>query len=140
MWLPSCKTKHPKIEHSIRWDFWRSGCCLAKIRELINIIYQAKHTEEPAADFVTERGNKFERISLLEIIIFYWWWWLNLSTSSMNISDFCRKYFISNQSRDFSALSPFFFSPFPIYTWCGKRNKKIGYAGKCPSMHINSLY
>lgn len=38
------------------------------MKELINIIYQAKHTEEPAADFATERGNTFERISLFEII------------------------------------------------------------------------
>lgn len=40
----------------------------SKIRELINIIHKAKHAEEPAADFLIERGNKFERGSHFEII------------------------------------------------------------------------
>lgn len=66
--LASCKTKHPKIVHSIRWGFWRIGCCLEKIRKLITVIYQAKHTEESAADFAIKIGKEIERVPLFEII------------------------------------------------------------------------
>lgn len=45
---------------------------------------------------------------------------------------------------DISQLSVSHFSSFllhfPVYTRSGKRNKNSGYVGKCPSIHVNSLY
>lgn len=37
---------------------------MAKIRELINVMHQAQHAEEPDAGYVIERSNQFEKGSL----------------------------------------------------------------------------
>ena len=95
-------------------------------------MYQAKHIEEPAADFLIERGNKFERGALFQIVK-HWnilltvvvkllysllehQWLLQKTLSAIK----------AEVSQIFVSLS---FShspllPFPTYTGRGKRNEK----------------